>query len=241
MVGKKRFRAGEVARRHFDPDVAILDDGYQHLSLGRDLNILLVDSSRPLGGERLFPAGRLREPRGALKRADLVVLTRVDQSGDVRRVREEIERIHPGVPVLEACHQPLYLENLASKEREQLSWLSGRKLFLLASLARPAVFRRSLEDLGSEVVDAWSYPDHHWYGEEDWTGIQEAARKAGAEAVVTTEKDAVSLREGGFLSGDGKKSQRSSPGAPALYFLKVEFQITRGEEILDVALKKALG
>jgi tetraacyldisaccharide 4'-kinase len=175
-------------------DVLLLDDGFQHLRLLRDLDLVVVDATCPFGGGRLLPAGMLREPPTALARADAVILTHSDQvsAGQVEIIREKLRRYARDALLLTAVHRPARLTDLNGNPRP-LGELSGRRVAAISGIGRPDTFVTTLRDLGAEVGENFAYPDHHVYDGA------EVRHKLGALAPnwipLTTEKDAQKLRE----------------------------------------------
>jgi tetraacyldisaccharide 4'-kinase len=173
------------------PTAVILDDGMQHLQLRRDLEIVLVDARRPFGNGLLLPAGPLREPPRALRRADLIVATRSGGLTDAaRRVMvERLARYGFGVPVLSADHVP---ERLLPDGGSPVS-LAGRRVHLVAAIAHPCSFVETVRTLGAEVCGITAFRDHHEFRATDLRAIEAAARAGGADLVVATGKDAPKL------------------------------------------------
>jgi len=193
VAGSDRYRAGTFAVDRFHPDCVILDDGFQHIRLERDLNIALIDAADPFGRGLLFPAGILREPLSALERADIVVITRVDQARDIDLIKGTIKK-HTGARIFTACYAPRDLVDSVSGETRPLAALRGASVFAFAGIARPGALVTSLGSLGAVVQGSLGFPDHHRYTKEDLAGIFQNAVDKGATMVVTTEKDAVRLK-----------------------------------------------
>ncbi|RKY70681.1 MAG: tetraacyldisaccharide 4'-kinase [Candidatus Latescibacterota bacterium] len=191
VVGESRQLAGWVAIRDFAPDVLLLDDGFQHLKLRRDLDIVVIDGSNPFGNGMLLPRGILREPLSSLKRAQLFCITRVDQSHQLEHLRIQLRRINPKARQIETVHRPRRLRMVGSDREVSLPFLSGRKVFALSSLGNPDSFERTLRSLGAQIVGRARYRDHYDYTVEDLEASCQRAREAGSEAIVTTEKDVV--------------------------------------------------
>jgi len=197
-VAERREAAGRILEERDDLgiDVFLLDDGFQHRLLHRDLDLVLVRADDPFGNGRLLPAGPLREPLSALRRASAVVLTACPDPGvtEVGRLEDRLrEAAGRDLPVL---HARLAVEGLRSAGGERAGGsrdLKGARVAAFCGLAGPAAFRRTLEGLGAEVVLFRSFRDHHPYTREEFKGLWNAAREAGAELLVTTEKDAVRL------------------------------------------------
>ncbi|MFH1008079.1 MAG: tetraacyldisaccharide 4'-kinase [Candidatus Latescibacterota bacterium] len=191
VVGESRHLAGWVAIRDFAPDVILVDDGFQHLKLRRDLDIVVIDASHPFGNGMLLPGGILREPLSSLRRAHLFCLTRVDQSRQLKQLRDQLRRINPRARQIESVHRPKRLRRLGSDEEVSLAYLEWRKVFALSSLGNPHSFEQTLRDLGAQIVGGARYRDHHDYTQEELAVSCQQARDLGSEAIVTTEKDLV--------------------------------------------------
>lgn len=201
LTGPKRALTGRYACERFGADVLILDDGFQHRQLLRDLDIVLVDARRPLGNGRLLPAGPLREPAGALRRAQAIVRT----GGTLMAIEEksmkpfpqaglrETEEMTglPEVPQFRAVNRPLDLINPATEEIRPVADLQGRRVCAFAGIGAPENFRETLRALKAEVDPFMAFPDHHRYCAADLEKIEGAAAASGAEMIVTTEKDLV--------------------------------------------------
>ncbi len=189
-VGKNRFAAGKRLESQQPIDIFLLDDGFQHLQLARDLDILLIDASRPIQGELLLPAGRLREPLHALSRANLVVFTRAET---VPGTLEAIDKLSQ-FPVFGSATRLLGFRrfggdsSLQSKEE-----IGAGPFFAFCGLGNPDAFLSDLRNWGLAVCGQAIFPDHYCYGERDILMIEQAARQTGANALVTTEKDAQNL------------------------------------------------
>jgi tetraacyldisaccharide 4'-kinase len=173
----------------------LMDDGFQHRRLSRDLDVVVLDASLPFGFGRVLPAGLLREPMAALRRAHAFVLTRCDQvdGAEVQRVEARLDAIAPGIPIYKTVHAPLGLERIDSSVTEKAEALAGERVFLCSGIASPHAFERTIEALGAKVLGHAVFPDHHLYRATD---LQEVARRAntcGADRMVTTAKDAVKL------------------------------------------------
>ncbi len=193
VVGSDRYRAGRAAVDRFRPDVIVLDDGYQHRRLLRDLNIALVDAADPFGNARLFPAGILREPLDALRRADIVLITRADSVPSLDGLKRTIGR-HTGAPIMTARTAPEHLVDIRTGETMPLERLRGSRVLAFAGIARPEAFFSLLRSLGAEVAVVREYPDHYRYTRSDLADVVVAAVDSHAAMIMTTEKDAVRLR-----------------------------------------------
>lgn len=199
IVGRNRYAAGQLAIERFKSDVLILDDGFQHRQLHRDVDIVTVDATRPFGIGQLLPAGTLREPLTALRRADILLLTRADKPAQVSRIRGKLRTLAPNTPILESVHRPMHLyrlkaqsplaENDAVAEPLSLNWLSGKRLLAICGIGNPNAFVATLNQYTPETVDLLEFPDHHAYTEADCQRIQCRLKQTGAAFIVTTQKD----------------------------------------------------
>lgn len=214
VVGADRHTAGMLAMERFRPDVLMLDDGFQHVRLKRDLNIALVDAGDPFGNGRLFPAGILREPLSALRRADIVLITRADRAKDLGSLRAEVRR-KSGARIFTARQAPVDLADDRTGATRPLSALRGAPVLAFCGIARPASFFSLLRDLGAVVKAGLSYPDHYPYRDPDLATITRKAAEEKVEMIVTTEKDAVRLRE---LAPQG------------IWSLRIEQRVSEAEE-----------
>lgn len=185
VIGTDRYAAGLLAQERLNPDVFILDDGFQHLRLHRDLNILLMDCRAPLGNGLVLPAGLLREPSSALTRADLVVYTRCTGA--------EAPAVHSTIPSCRAGHVQAGVELLPCGERQPFTTLHGRRGVAFAGIADPDAFFGSLREEGVDLAATVSFGDHSPYGEEEAERLMATRRTAGADFLITTGKDAVKL------------------------------------------------
>jgi len=190
-VGKNRFAEGHRLESQQCIDVFLLDDGFQHLQLARDLNILLMDASRPLGGEALLPAGRLREPLTAMSRANLIIFTRAETASGTL---EAIGKLHH-YPVFAASTLLLGFRRFGG----EVTLLGADEIgsgpfFAFCGLGNPDAFLRDLGNWGLAICGQTIFPDHHRYTKLDISAFKQAGKQAGANAFVTTEKDAQNLR-----------------------------------------------
>jgi tetraacyldisaccharide 4'-kinase len=211
FVGPERALLAELAVEQ-GADTLLLDDGFQHHGLARDLDVVVVDASNPLGNARLLPRGPLREGLRALDRVGLLWLTR----SDLRRAADpQLDAI-----VARMNRPPVESEFVPAAGAPALA---GRRVFLVAGIARPASFEALVRKLGAQVAGARWFPDHHRFDVDTVYSIQRAAHGAGADLILTTEKDAVRLPDGANFE-----------------VLPVDLRITAGAQGLDDALDAAL-
>ena len=194
-VGRTRSRtAGLVPGFGADPElVFLLDDGYQHLQLERDLDILVLDATDPFGGGKLLPGGRLREPLSALARADLVVVTRAHLPFDQEALETEIRLRNRLAKIAYFYHDAIALADVKTGVKLPVRHLFQKKVVAVCGIGNPDVFFKDLAHYQIDVVRSFSYRDHHLFTASDLDAVGQAARALGADAVVTTEKDAVRL------------------------------------------------
>ena len=189
VVDRNRVKAGRYAVKRLGCDTLILDDGFQYQKLKHSVEVVLVDSTNPFGNGNMLPRGILREPVRHLKRADIVFLTKC--RGDVSAVKEEIRRYNKKADIVECNHTPRLLKDVWSREELPLSWLDGKTVCTLSGIASPKGFEDSLRRLGSKVVWCERYADHHRYDASEVLYAVNRTADMGADALVTTEKDAV--------------------------------------------------
>ncbi len=188
-----RAAAATRAVEELESEVLVLDDGFQHRRLHRDLDVVLIDATMPPHRDRLFPRGTLREPESSLKRAGVILLTRCDQAPDADATRERLATRFPHLTVTTSEHRPTEL--LGGPEPEPVESLRGRVVAGFAGIGSPPAFRRTLDALGASVADFRAYPDHHPYTRADVDDLRAWASRLPADAVVaTTQKDWVKLR-----------------------------------------------
>lgn len=231
VVAGRRAEAAEVAVQHLGADVVVMDDGFQHRWLARDLDLLAVDATLDLRREPLLPAGLRREPLSALRRADLVVLTRAGEPALRERARAMLGGIC-SAPVLASATR------LAGfRDAEGLSLppdtLRGVPVALFSGIGRPGVFTETMVEAGARVVASLEFRDHHPYTEADLRRVLDAARAAGADRILTTEKDARRLE--GLPAG-----VRAAASRAGILHARVEAVFLEGEEHLERRLDRLL-
>jgi tetraacyldisaccharide 4'-kinase len=192
-VGKDRYAQGRKLEAK-EVDIFILDDGFQHLQLARDIDVVLVDSTRPLRDEFVIPAGRLREPTTALHRASLVVFTRTDESLATRPAIQEF----PQLPIYFGSTKLLGFRQYGSKGAVRSISDSSSRLFAFCGIGNPSAFLADLRRWGANLVGSRIFGDHHRYTKADAERLEAAAKTAGATGLVTTEKDAQNIPAGLF-------------------------------------------
>lgn len=188
LVSPDRYLAGRLAEGRFASTVHLLDDGFQHLQLARDVDLVVMSKSDL--DERLLPAGRLREPLRAARAADALLIVGTDQ--DLAAITEKVG-IATAFWVIARYHEL----RLVAPFGASLSTPGGRRAVAVAGIARPERFFAALRERGWEVVRELVFRDHHWFAARDVARIQRVAVETGADMVITTEKDAVRLADAG--------------------------------------------
>jgi tetraacyldisaccharide 4'-kinase len=223
-----RVALSRVAAVELESELIVLDDGFQHRRLARDLDVVLLDALEPFGLSRLCPRGLLREPVRSLRRADVVVMTRSDLITDTEAaaIRSEAERRAGRLKWVEARHAPLALvDNLG--QTSSLVELRGKFVVAFCGIGNPEGFRRTLSSLGTELLDFRVFPDHHAYSAMDVGSLDRWVIESGANLVLTTQKDSVKLRADAL-------------GPAPLRALRIGLEITAGREIMDDLLARLL-
>lgn len=201
LIGAERAVTGKYAIEHFGAEVAILDDGYQHWQLIRDMDILLVDAVNVFGNGHLLPRGTLRESMSHISRADVCLITKVDQAeaGAGEYIRDTVHKYNKDAKIVESIHQPRCFIPLAewfidlASEGVSVESISGKQIMAVSAIGNPASFEQTLRDLGAEIMESIRYPDHHEYTVKEMRDVLQQADALGAESIVITEKDAVKI------------------------------------------------
>ncbi|HVO83528.1 MAG TPA: tetraacyldisaccharide 4'-kinase [Syntrophobacteria bacterium] len=193
LCSAHRTRAVAAAVEKFGAHAVILDDGFQHRRLARDLDLVLLDARSPLGNGRLFPRGPLRETPSALRRAHALVLSRFDGSPPAEANREELAKRWPEKAIFTGAYRPVRLFEAATGREIALSSLAGVRAAAFAGIATPQAFFRTIEDLGARLVYSCALPDHHPLSPALLTDLGRAAAAREPELWLTTEKDWVRL------------------------------------------------
>ena len=192
IVGKDRYAAGMLAVERFGADAIVLDDGFQHVQLARDLDILLLDAMRPFGNGRLFPRGELRDRPAAIARADAVVMTRWESDATPSLLATQLRP--SDLPLFRSRHTPQDLRVLADGDILPLASLKGQRVVAFCGIGTPPHFRLTLQRLGADIAAFVAFPDHHPYMRSEIEQLVMAAKQHRVDILVTTEKDGVRLR-----------------------------------------------
>ena len=219
VVDKDRVKAGLYAIEKFQTDVILLDDGLQYVRLKHRLDMVLIDRTAPWGNGYLLPRGTLREPPRHLRRASYIFLTKCDGT-DNSEIIAELRKHNRVAEIIECRHKPLYLENIHTRERIPLERLQGAYVGSVSGIAVPQSFESGLKKLGAKVDVIKRFADHHRFSAKDVSAFIARCEKRDVDMIVTTEKDFV-------------RFPRLAPPDVPIYFLRVEIEIMKGQEIFD--------
>ena len=215
IVDRDRVKAGRYAIKRLGCDTIILDDGFQYQRLKHSIEVVLVDSTNPFGNGNMLPRGILREPAGHLKRADIIFLTKCNS--DTSEVIREIRKYNKSAEIVECRHAPRLLRDVWTREEIPLEWLRGKTVCTLSGIASPKGFENSLRRMGAKVVWCERYADHHRYDPSEILYALNRTSDMGADALVTTEKDAV-------------RFPRFETSPVKCLYLRIAIDITKGRE-----------
>ena len=231
LIGPERAISGQYAIDNYDAEVAILDDGFQHWQLQRDLDIVLVDAVNVFGNGYMLPRGTLREPMSHLARADVFLLTKVDQAADgsCQYIKDTISRYNDEALLLDSVHQPKsfirleeWADNIAG-EGVPVSFMSGKRVMAVSAIGNPASFEHTIGSTGAEIIESLRFPDHHDFTADEFSDIISQAAKNDVEAIIITEKDAVKVPD---LTNVKQELQAVVP----IYVITITVKFLQGEE-----------
>lgn len=232
VVNPDRVAGASEAVSKFGAKVLVMDDGFQHRRLGRDMDIVVIDSTVPFGYGKLLPAGLLREPVGALKRADAAIITRCDQvdETELTQLEDKLKRINPEMVIARSIHAPVFAKSVDNREIG-LEEIKGKKIFAFCGIGNPDSFINTIKGLGAELVGSKVFDDHYHYTDDCLADIYEQARSFNSELILTTQKDWVSI-----LSSAVPNPSEEVDFA----YLAIELLFIRGEDKITELIKNAL-
>jgi tetraacyldisaccharide 4'-kinase len=219
VVDKNRVKGGRFAIEELHADTLLLDDGMQYLNLAHALDIVLIDSGAPFGTEALLPRGTLREPPKNLRRASYILITKCTGESNENLI-QRIRRHNRTAEIIECTHGPIHLENVFTRERQPLDFLKDKWVGAISAIAVPEAFEGSLEKLGARVEIKRRFADHYRFSRKEVEKFMHRCVERDMQLIVTTEKDAVRF------------PKPSSIDVP-IYFLRIEVEILKGQEIWD--------
>ena len=236
-IGANRYLVGRRLERTGPLETVVLDDGFQHVALERDIDLVLIDVTNPFGGDALIPLGQLREPLSGLARASAFVLTRTAQDGNYESIKERLRQWNPQAPIFSSRLESVGAIYAATEDVTPLDALRKRRAVAFCGLGNPDSFWRGLENLGIILAECIRFPDHHHYSSEDVERIATSAQQHRAHILITTEKDIVNLahalvpEQPPKQSLDVRVSQQF--GVIPLAWMRVQTVVDQGEELLD--------
>lgn len=221
LVGKDRAQNAKMFLEHDAADVFLLDDGFQHRQLSRDLDIVAIDTTNPWGNGHLLPRGILREPKKVLSCADILILTKANLGRErIDGIKTDIIKINPKALVVEAIHHPVVFLDMRTGQEADLALVRGQKICTVCSIGAPNSFIKTLVDLEADIDGHFAFRDHHVYCDQDIERIVALCKKQGIASVVITEKDEVKIKD--FIG--------MIPDDVRVLVLKVEISIISEEE-----------
>jgi tetraacyldisaccharide 4'-kinase len=228
VQNRDRVAAAREAIGKFDPQVLVLDDGFQHRRLARDLDIVLLDALEPFGFEHVFPRGTLREPLAGLARADVICLSRADAVPPSERdsIKRRVAKLAPQAIWCELAHAASHLINF-SGETQPREYLAGKRVAAFCGIGNPAGFRHTLSATGCDIAAWREFPDHYAYARSDLSELRVSAIADSAQFVVCTQKDLV-------------KVQQDWLGDVPVWAVAIEMQILSGKESLEKLLERVV-
>ncbi len=235
IVNPDRVAGATEAIEKYTADVLVMDDGFQHRRLARDLDIIAIDATQPFGYGKLLPSGLLREPVSSLKRAGAVVITRCDQVTEVQL--SELEQIlraaNPDMVIAKSTHTPVYAK---SKDNEEISigQLKGKKIFAFCGIGNPDAFLNTVNNLGANVAGSKIYDDHYHYTNASLAEISEHGKELDVDLILTTQKDWTKVISKLELQNSKSKSY------PPFAHLKIEIKFLAGQDKLTALINDVL-
>ena len=217
IISRRRFTAGTFAHQKFGVNFFILDDGFQHLELKRDLDLVLIDAARPFGNGHLLPWGPLREPIDQLARADAAILTRFSNQNTAQKTTDFLNDEFPAIPTFCADHEPEKVVFPHLNESHEPDFLKGKRVLAFAGIARPEVFRKTILKLGADLVHFRGFRDHYRFKQNEIQALIQMKEALGAQYLVTSEKDWVRMAT-------------FAPMCPEMSYLSIKFALVSDQD-----------
>ncbi len=229
VIDPDRVKGAAQAIGKFSANVLVMDDGFQHRRLSRDLDIITIDATCPFGYGRIIPAGLLREPLNSLKRADAIVITRCSQVSETQLnlIEDKLRNIKHNILIARSIHQPVYIKTIDNRQIK-LEEFKNRKVFAFCGIGNPDSFINSLKNMGYEITGSKIFNDHYNYTENTLSDIQKQAQNLGSEVILTTQKDWTKIR---LL-----EAAKDLP----LAYLAIEIKFLKGEDELRCLIEETL-
>ncbi|MBN1974280.1 MAG: tetraacyldisaccharide 4'-kinase [Sedimentisphaerales bacterium] len=229
VINPNRVIGAAEAIGKYDANVLVLDDGFQHRRLARDLDIVTIDATCPFGYGRIIPAGLLREPLNSLKRADAIVITRCDQTSEAQlsQIEDKLRNINPKLLIARSIHKPFHIKTIDNRQLS-LEHFKNKKVFAFCGIGNPDSFINSLKNMDYDIVGTKIYDDHHNYTENCLADLRKESQNMGSEIILTTQKDWTKIRR--------LESVKDLP----LTYLVIEIKFLTGEDRLRCLIEDAL-
>ena len=224
LVDKDRVKSGRYAIQKLNCDTLILDDGFQYLRLKHRVDIVLVDRTNPFDNGYTLPRGLLRESKRHLSRASFIFITKANHDGSPE-LRQQIRALNDKTEIAECRHAPRYVQDVFTGTHKPLEFIRGQNIVALSGIAAPRGFEDSLTKLGANIIYRKRFADHHRYTQQEILDIINASHDRRADAIFTTEKDAVRFP---------KIERRDVP----IYFLRIEIELLSGEESFNELISR---
>ncbi len=225
MVGKDRVKNGLGAIKKYSVNTLLLDDGFQHRRLKRDLDIVCVDATNPFGNGWMIPVGSMREGLKGLKRADIFLITKVDlvsNKKSLKALEKKLRDINQKAIIVKSVHRPDHFYKLSDEMMMDIEYLKNKNIALLSAIGNPSSFEKTVLSLGLNVKKHFIFRDHYWYKKKDLKKVDIYCKKNGIDAVIVTEKDAIKLQGAQF------KLQNAE-----LFVLSIKLQIIENEQTFN--------
>lgn len=255
VVNPDRVAGAAEAIEKFGAEVLIMDDGFQHRRLARDLDIVAIDATQPFGYGKMLPAGLLREPATSLKRAGAIVITRCDQVSEAQlnRLNRQLQELNPDMVIAKSIHAPASIEyatplvipaktgiqeratmDSCLRRNDSVERLKGKKVFAFCGIGNPDAFLNTLKGLGAEVAGSKIFDDHHHYTKACLQEIRDQAGTCEADLILTTQKDWTKL------TSNFRSQISSAESSIPFAFLPIRIQFLNGENELKHLIEGTL-
>ncbi len=227
LVGRDRIKTAQQAVQKFHSEIIIMDDGFQHVRLHRDLDVVMINATDPFGPGGLIPLGTLREPLEHLSRAHIFVLTKSNiGSKNVHWIRQRLLSIKPDAVIFEAVHEPVHFMDFRRNRFVPLREIRGKKIGVISAIGDPHSFEKTLENLGAEIIFAARFDDHHSTSESEFSDFLRRCKEVAVKDIVTTEKDFHRMES--FFKRKGPRDIQHFN----FLVLQIEFQVNDEEDFI---------
>ncbi len=230
IVNPDRVAGANEAVNKIGAKILIMDDGFQHRRLARNLDIVTIDATCPFGYDKMLPAGLLREPAVALKRADAVVITRCNQAGEdeLAELEKKLQLVNPDAIIARSMHRPVYAKSIDG-DQISIDELKDKRVLAFCGIGNPQAFFNTVNGLGCNTVGSETYDDHYWYTDDCLADIYEQAGHLKADLILTTQKDWTKITQLAPVKKD-----------IPLAYLAIELKFISGEDKITQLIEDAL-